>query len=411
MKKKFLSLLLVICMIIPCAITLNACGGKGGLPISQAQWEELFTDCTFECVVNGDYFCSATKNSYETTEYGTAEYDVWNIEHIRLIEDGQTNYVKVKSPRGNPSNYNVSDLNAEDFIYGGEYFAPIFDVVKNNYSKFKYDANTHRYPVYYAELQVSAEAKNTIYSLSQSNKDSYLFVVSAVDLTHVMGTNANMGGKYSIIGLQILDKSYSDYSAEDTGVIDFERFNQYQSYHLMNKCFKDFKNFDMEYKVVGGTGVNYMELYFTKNAMRFYTPNNNDPEGYVDGIFYNDNGSYKYFKKDMNGVWNVTNIDQDTYNQRVTSIYEMFGGGKMFDTISSNAHVYNKYMTSSAVEIHGGKSGLQDIYYYDYSIKFEDGIMSGSWKQKYYQAFGDITTDGGSFTMTVCDVMIDIPTI
>ncbi len=410
MKKKFLSLLLAICMIIPCAFILNACGGKDK-SISKAQWEELLTDCTFKCTVNGDYFCSATKNSYETTEYGTNEYDVWNIEHIRLIEDGQTNYVKVKSPKGNPNRNEVSDLNEEDFIYGGEYFAPIFDFVKNNYSKFKYDANTHRYPVYYAELQVSADAKNTITSLSESNKDSYLFVVSVADLTHVTGSNANMGGKYTIMSLQILDKSYSDYSAQDSGVIDFERFNRYVPEYLVRKVFDDFKNFEVEYKVVGGTGVNYMELYFTKNAMRFYTPNQNDPEGYVDGIFCNDNGSYKYFKKDMNGVWSVTSIDQDTYNQRVTSLYEMFGGGKILDTIKNNLHIYNKYMTGSDVEIHGGKSGLQDIYYYDYSIKFEDGITSGTWKQKYYQAFGDITTDGGAFTMTVCDVTIDIPTV
>ena len=51
------------------------------------------------------------------------------------------------------------------------------------------------------------------------------------------------------------------------------------------------------------------------------------------------------------------------------------------------------------------------MYYKNYRLKYDDGVVGGKWEIEVRQEFGDLTMDHGTFIMTVCDVTIDIPTV
>ncbi len=400
MKKKFLSLLLAICMIIPCVFILNACGSNSKNPISQAKWEDTFENCSFEFYANNiESQITVTKNSYST-----ANYEKGGTEYIREINSDEKTYYSIEISRFGKPTTEKTPISANEYVYGRECFEPILNFVKDNYSNFKYNNDGYFLGAYY-ETNVSGQLKEKITELCGLTKDKYLFLINY---------KSNNGG-YSIYDLQIIDGSFVPNKEYRTGAIatfTIDVFYTY-SFYFKDKSLKDLSDFNVDYKIIGGTGVNYMEIYFTKNAVRFYTPNQNDMDGYVDGIYYNDNGTYKYYKKDMSGVWSESPSDEETYNNVKTQYFNMFGGGKIFEKLNDNAIMQDGKLTPfwNVTEIKGGQSGLQEVIYTDFTFDFDDGITGGSWKLKLHQDFGDITTDYGTFTMTVCDVTIDIPTV
>ena len=66
----------------------------------------------------------------------------------------------------------------------------------------------------------------------------------------------------------------------------------------MQQSLYDIENFNVEFQVIGGSGETYTELYFTKNAGRFYTPDVETSSDYVEGIYSAKDGVYTYYKKD-----------------------------------------------------------------------------------------------------------------
>lgn len=174
----------------------------------------------------------------------------------------------------------------------------------------------------------------------------------------------------------------------------------------------DIENFNVEFQVIGGSGETYTELYFTKNAVRFYTPDVETSSDYVDGIYSAKDGVYTYYKKDKSGKWSSEPVEEADFNRVYTQYYEMFAGAPLIEQAQIDPRLHRDEITFFSNEpLLGGELGLQKLYYKNYRLKYDDGVVGGKWEIEVRQELGDLTMDYGTFVMTVCDVTIDIPTV
>ena len=393
MKKKLLSIILSIFMLLPCVFMLNACGKT--TTISKTRWQETFSNDSFVFQAD-DLPLQVTENTY----------DGMGVEFVRLTEDNETKYYTYTPSQSSNKLGTLTPITEAEFVSGREYFAPILDFIGNNYSKFKCNGSSIGGNTYYAKLQVPADVKALISGLGKVERDEYLFIVDIESL----------GGEYfeqkgtAIRVVKILDKDYEDYDINDRGIIEFHSFGRVYSTYFMEKSLYDIKNLNVDFKVIGGTGINYIELYFTKDAVRFCTPNVGEESEYVEGIYSVDEGVYTYYKKDKAGQWSSETVNEDAFNRVYTTYYEMFGGAPLIDQDDMRL-LRDEIRFYSDEPILGGQSGLQKTYYKNYSLKYDDGIVGGKWEIEIRQDLGDLSASAGTFTMTVCDVTIDIPTV
>lgn len=394
MKKKLIALLLAICMIIPCAFLLSACGKT--TTISKSDWQKTFSNDSF-IFETDDLMLQVTENTYGM-----------GVEYVRLTENNETKYYTYKPSQSSNSLGTLTPITEAEYVLGREYFAPILNFIGDNYKKFEYDKNSLGGNTYRAKLQVPANVKTLISELGKVEKDEYLFVVNI----------GSLGGEYfeqkgnAITGVKILDKDYADYNINDRGFIGMHSFGRVYSTYFMQKSLYDIKNFNVDFKVIGGTGANYTELYFTKNAVRFCTPNVGEESEYVEGIYSVDEGVYTYYKKNKAGQWASEPVSEEAFNRVYTQYYEMFAGAPLIREAQSDPRLLRDEITFfSNAPVLGGESGLQKTYYKNYRLKYDDGVVGGKWEIEVRQEFGDLTMDYGTFIMTVCDVTIDIPTV
>ena len=392
MKKKFLSIILAIFLLIPCTFMLNACGKT--TTISKARWQETFSNDSFVFQTD-ELMLEVTENTFGL-----------GVEYVRLTENNETKYYTYAPSQSSNSLGTLTPITETEYAMGREYFAPLLDFIGSNYSKFKCRDNSIGGNTYHAKLRVPADVKTLITGLGKVEKDEYLFIVEI----------STLGGEYfqqkgSVIKeVKILDKDYADYDINDRGFITIYDFGRVYSTYFMQKSLYDIKNLNVDFKVIGGKGINYIELYFTKNAVRFCTPNAGAESEYVEGIYSVDEGVYTYYKKDKAGQWSSEIVNEDAFNSVFRTYYEMFGGAPLINQNDMRL-MRDEIRFSSNEPILGGQNGLQKTYYKNYSLKYEDGIVGGKWEIEIRQDLGDLSASAGTFTMTVCDVTIDIPTV
>lgn len=392
MKKKLLSIILSIFMLLPCVFMLNACGKT--TTISKANWEKTFSNDSFVFQAD-DLTLRVTENTY-----------AMGMEFVRLTEDNETKYYTYTPSQSSNNLGTLTPITEAEFAFGREYFDPILDFIGSNYSKFKCNGSSIGGNTYHAKLQVPADVKALISELGKVERDEYLFIVDIETL----------GGEYfeqkgtAIRVVKILDKDYEDYDINDRGIIGFHSFGRVYSTYFMEKSLYDIKNLNVDFKVIGGTGINYTELYFTKNAVRFCTPNVGEESEYVEGIYSVDEGVYTYYKKNKAGQWSSEPSNEDAFNRVYTTYYEMFGGAPLINQ-NNMSLLRDEIRFYSNEPVFGGQNGLQKTYYKDYSLKYDDGIVGGKWEIEIRQDLGDLSASAGTFIMTVCDVVIDIPTV
>ncbi|MBR6737522.1 MAG: hypothetical protein IKL82_04070 [Clostridia bacterium] len=392
MKKKLLSIILSIFMLIPCTLALSACGKT--TTISKDRWEQTFKNDTFRFQTDA-LTLKVTENTFG-----------YNNEFVRLTENNETKYYSYTLSNSSNSFGTLTPIEESAFVYGREYFAPLLNFISDNYKQFKYEKNSIGGNTYHAKLQVPANVKAIISEHGNVDKDEYLFVVQ------IMSMSGNDFEETGIVVdyVKILDKDYESYNINDRGIIEFRNFGKVYSTYFMEKSLYDIKNLNVDFKVVGGTGTYYTELYFTKNAVRFCTPNVGAESEYVEGIYCLDEGVYTYYKKNKAGQWSSEPVDETIFNTVYTSYFNMFGGKPLID--QNNMRLFrNEVRFSSNEALFGGQSSLQKTYYNNYSLKYDDGIIGGKWNVEIRQDFGDLSVDTGTYIMTVCDVEIDIPTV
>lgn len=132
----------------------------------------------------------------------------------------------------------------------------------------------------------------------------------------------------------------------------------------------------------------------------------------MEGIYSAKDGVYTYYKKDKSGKWSSEPVEETDFTRVYTQYYEMFAGAPLIEQAQIDPRLHRDEITFFSNEpVLGGELGLQKLYYKNYRLKYDDGVVGGKWEIEVRQELGDLTMDYGTFVMTVCDVTIDIPTV
>ena len=187
--------------------------------------------------------------------------------------------------------------------------------------------------------------------------------------------------------------------------------------------FYDESNFTLK----GGEGVDYGEYYFTKDAVRGYTPNNPNAD---QKEFYlaadRANNTAKYIVKTEQGTWNAQTITIEQFESRKQSLMytffegmEKYGYGKFKqheDCVNTDENG-GYTLLWKAKEIHGMALGVAQTYK-NVSLRFNDTYISTHSKTIFKEGSFDLVlsadeqsvthhfklTDGGTTTVTVPQV-------
>ncbi len=395
MKKKFLSIILALFMVIPCAFAMTACNDGGPKYLTESQWKGYFDQVNFGLrSYRNNKSIDVAEKSY-SDELGT-----FGIETV----DGQDRYYKIV----NDEDVTIESTEYVDYVTK---FAPLFTFLHDNFAKF--------------EMKVGEDDENMQYFIYDDElpQDVAQILAEYMDITtykSIIGV-CNYD-KLSHISIVCEDYTLSYKSIEDATAISIGSFGKIKSNETLERIrFKkrvdtaidnltDFENGTVNFKVTGGTGVDYMEFHFLGKAMRFYTPNAVGTAG-IDGIYCYENGEYKYYKQaTKGGAWSVETIDEDRYEQTVETMYNMYCGGMWFE--DDSCAISETGTTWKVINEYRGNMSLYSARYYDIKLTVDanSNIVSGSWKLQLTAPL-----NGGSVTynynLTVGNASVTIPTV
>ncbi len=348
MKKKFLSLLLAICMIIPCASILTACGEKNGNEISH--WNIIKDEwCN---VISTDNFCIET--TPETLQ------NLQNGELISLTYDyvEDDNIIKITK---------IAKYNGYDGTMKYHYLI-VLGAENQYYEVPTYDISNPIFPDDYRETTINPNSSMEQYiDLIEDVKNNYDEFESDLDNEeYTRNITSNVFGANNIIN-KILVKRI-----EGINLI-CRTSNKEWRITFDNPLEEAYKNTKTFY-VKGGpskTDVDYAEFYFDgDNGFRIYSPNNpiaNRTDGYYKR---NDDGSYTMYTKQDDGSW----VLSPTTGNNFTTVTNA--------TKSQYLGFMEKMNELSVVETRDGETAP---YIYGYNLG--DGILQkvdGSFTYHYY---------------------------
>lgn len=305
MKKKFITLLLAICMILPCVFMLNACGEKGGNEILhwniiKDEWENVISTENFSIEATPEMLQNLQNHDLISLTY---DYDKDNGE-IKITEItkysgydgtikrhyltilGETNqYYEARtydiSNPTFPDDYRETTYDPNNHV---ENYIDLIEDVKNNYDKFESDSESERYT---RRITSNAFGANNIL-----NEISVLRFEDGITLI-----------------CSINDKEW---------YITFD--------NPLEQAYENTKTFYIK----GGpskTDVDYAEYYFDgDNGFRIYSPNNpiaNRTDGYYKR---NDDGTYTMYTKQDDGSWALNQTNGSNFASVVNATKSQYLG-------------------------------------------------------------------------------------
>lgn len=343
MKKRFFSIILAIVMSFTCLGIFSGCFG-GGPPqvLDETTWQDYFDEVRFS--LSGDKYqgyLGVSPNSYvcEGVAYGKnldfkgQHYDYYTVgDGSKVIECEAADYV---------------DLSLE--------IKPFFDFMHDNFNNFVMHVDPqdegYQYFVYNGEL--SQDLKNSIVkmmrmSCTTTNADSIEYNYHSLVLW-ANYSNVNrlcfMDGDYefdsysftkgdSVVAHMYDLGEYEDHETIQSIIFQEQEAEKYLKIQNSIKSVSTCVGENVNFVVKGGKDADYMEFYFTDKGVRFYTPNAVNTPG-IDGIYYNDNGTYKYYKMTKEGVWSVESITKDRFESTIAQFYIIYCGGAKWLTADS----------------------------------------------------------------------------
>ncbi len=346
MKRKFLTFIISICLSLSTVFSLTGCKEA---KIGERDWPNLlgyFSHCP-----------NFTLYEYTTGKAFTYSYPRGNLETVLNGGDYLATVYVSNEFRG--SGVDDSKIVSMDYSYSYDVekqekflFTPI-NGMWNNYDEYgnvistitkeqvEYDEPCKLYPWLinfarnnYSQFTKSYEDDN---SLTYSLKEENLGAVTD-EINKVYG-ETNVKGLSLIFEKDVYTQDYYDDSSDlykldaisvkgQDGLlftmknIDSTIFQG--EFDLTMKNLMDKSNFTLK----GGEGVDYGEYYFTKNAIKIYTPNNPDAtqrEGYLVADY--ENQTAKFIKKTPEGSWDVQNISLGAFENRKQELIKVYLGG------------------------------------------------------------------------------------
>lgn len=397
MKKKFVTLAMASCLALPLALSLTACGGKKP---SKSVWENNFGQDNYAVNVQKSVEGEDVRYNYKVTENGYAEATWGSVdgEYVKETSGAETKYYFQKYDYSN--GYAKEEIEASEYVYSHEYFAPILDFVKDNYDKFKAKGTNTYY-----NGAISAEAKTVLDELAGGENDVYSFVV----------------WEHEGLLVDIIKSDYDTYyelwkqGSPEADELQFMQISGFGEQMLPSTFFYAIKNLT-NFKVVGGKDENYMELHFAENAFRYYTPNVVDENGLWDDISVKNGEEYTRYKRSSQGVWSSEAIDKEFYELNVEGLYDRFAIGTIFDKCFMSGNLEYLKKDGNALkydEIEGDHHMIYQLYYKDIVLNFgDDGALTGaSWTLEYRSDIENIASMSYAYTLTVGGVTVETPTI
>lgn len=383
MKKKFLCLMLAICLIIPCAITLVACGkNKGGgkleaWEISKAEWQDVISTNKFTIRLNTKDMDSVENNTMTYFYYGYNGYSDNEIKYVQSTKYSfrdsgvyTTRYKKVRSTADDEYYYYTStdSPNGQIQDYQTSNESSFNSNLERYFNLINYIADYDRF----TNVGIAYESTN-IPGLAPGNGNN------RIDSVHVQKSDGKIDATYSAGGLE--------------WTIDFES----PLSMVANKT----KN--TKYYVKGGispTDADYSEYYVNQSAqsgvvgLKVYTPNN--PVANRKEAYYKKNeSSYSLYTKLDNGEWQITESsysEMSTVIDYVTTIYFPFLSTSINEfrlTSSEGSGYFTKNRTYELIDkekVLTNENGLLTYKYYDIVITTSsNGIEKMTWKMKISQ--------------------------
>lgn len=403
MKKKVLSIVLSLLMVATCALTFIACSDPPIPRVNEEKWKSYFAEVNFNWRPNG-----VTWTRFPVTE---SEYYLDDVIYgVEKVEGQDDKYYKIE---------NNEEIAIDSSEFNADYtkaFAPLFTFLHDNFNNFtkypaQYDLSTE-YFVY--EQELPADVLAVIGGFVNIEEFNSLVVECNEDKVYTVwflknGFKPADGALYEN-NLAIL----SDFGQVEENAQLKEFRYQKDFANRLESAMTNFGNLNdgtLNFKVVGGAGVDYMEIYFNANGMRFYTPNAAGQAGAgVDGIYYNDNGTYKYYKQETaGGEWTVETIDKERYDQTLKQMFDLYCGGHWFRSSipSVGVHEYENKWYFGSFE---NQQGLMRLTYSEVcaTVNGENQITGATWKLTISQMGQEITYN---YTLTKGIGQFDVPNV
>lgn len=447
MKKKFLSLLLAICMILPCAFMLNACGGKDkDVKITEEIWNREINDTDYSNRVsnfnytvsintpeNTDirrfFFTTNSRKELNGKKYAPyfsngAYYDIQRYPadengNIILNEKGeiwfreenfQPNYVVVEDLVKHPyseqtSRYNdliMRTVEPEERLAISD-LSNFFDSIKNKFNLFTVNKTVATLTGNSQEFAALGEHVKTMYNLDGN-----------VEWTEIKVEFVNTGYQDDIsLNLDEMTFNARVVNSQTVNSIEIKFENLYGG--LLWDSYVDIEDL-FGYNILKATnftitGVNNAqeEVYqFTENGLRAYRPDNTD-ESLREVIVYHDTtaDTYTEYKKNTDGTWTANPFTKEQYDSFISATKQLIFGN-FRDALAQNIELlsYSKYEEEYNSE-YCFLTVNNDITFNYGSFSFNNVKFTGV-KRDSSGGFGKLKAVDYTLTYTVANVVADV---
>lgn len=404
MKKKMVSLLLAGSMVLPCAVSLTACGGgRQDETISETEWQQMFTTDCFKVGLVGDgfNFPAEMEENYSNLRYDlTYNEDVIQVHNSYDYEDGNPEtanaqsefFTYVKETVAGSAVYKTSE---DEPITENEYnavladYVTVLEYVRDNQASFTFTS-----PRYY-----QFDAQNSEIADELDDILSALHVTTRAYMLTVVNGGMNVGTK-----AYVLDDLGNIMERGDLYHINFDKSLTNYAWSKVNK---ELTNCTIK----GGTDLDYGEYYFTENAFRVYTPNLEDPTR-KDGYFVHDTqtDTYYQYRQDESGAWSKSEISGIIYENAYSQIYDLFFGYIINYGATGFTKDGNVIEQQSSLYFTQTVGGIK--YWYQKSkitIDDDKNVVSATWQLR-LEMMGQYTP-WYDYTLEVGGVELTLPTV
>lgn len=394
MKKRFLTVIISICLSLTTVFSLTGCKEA---KIGERDWPNLlgyFSHCP-----------NFTLYEYTTGKAFTYSYSRGNLEEVLTEDDYLVNVYVSNEFRG----YGVDDSRIVSMDYSYSYDVEkqekfLFTPINKTWSGYDEDGNaistTTKETVEYDEpcklypwLINFARNNYSQFTKSYEDDNSLTYSLKEENLGAVTDEIKKVYGEINVKGLSLIfekDVFANDYYDDSSELYRLDAISVkgqdgllfamknidstiFQGeFDLTMKNLMDKSNFTLK----GGEGVDYGEYYFSKNAIKIYTPNNPDAtqkEGYLVADY--ENQTAKFIKKTPEGAWEVQDISLGTFENRKQELIKVyldgiingFGNFKKYSDVIGN----DGYPTWVGSNIQKAMIGY-DLTYNNVKIKLMD---------------------------------------
>lgn len=395
MKKKFLTFILLICMVFSSVFIFNACNPID--PVSEWEKQWIINEQDWKKSVTTDYFTVYNEDfSNRLGNYALVySNNVYYLSTFNKEIDGiyvkETNGANINCFKVDNTDYQqTTTISENDYNCNVQGYINVLSFIKNNRSKFTQDGLMYRYDLNGSEQELIA-IKDKIGL--QTIRFGYVGLTDGSGRFQIQAS-LNCGDAWLAIYF-------------NTHVLN-SRHGVTLKY-VFDKTMLGFSNFTL----TGGpsvTDVDYCEMKVTESGFYAHYPNKgtnqSDKERYVKD---NDDNTYTVYVPNNSNGWNTSIINTYEFNEMRKQIIGIYIG-EINSKVSEFAFEGNKIVSKTGYTFEMGKNTFS---YYDIEILLNENseMLSMTWKMKIHDKSINADSLEYNLTLTVGNVTIEFPNV